>query len=274
MKKLVYALALWTLFVGAARAQEAATLAQRLVQLSGLEVQLRSVPKGFEDQMAGLKGQVPDELIFALTDAGREAYRPDVMAKDIAQTLSQTLKPAEMQKVLAWLEADVGRRVTIAEEKSSSTMDEASLRKFAQETKAKPPGAQRQKLIAELVEVTNAIEFGAHLMEGTALGVAIGMDSTQPAQQRLGAALIRKQIERAMPKDQVKAALRESMPGIYAYTYREVSDADLNSYLTMLRTPEGKQVNDEITKAFTQAMVSASLRMGQLVDQRNPKRGT
>ena len=274
MKKLIHALVLWTLFVGAAHAQEAATLAQRLVRMSGLEVQLRSVPKGFEDQMAGLKGQVPDELIFALTDAGREAYRPDMMAKDIAQTLSQTLKPAEMQKVLAWLETDVGRRVTIAEEKSSATMDEASLRKFAEETKAKPPSAQRQKLIAELVEVTNAIEFGAHLMEGTALGVAIGMDSTQPAQQRLGAAFIRKQIEKAMPKEQVRAVLRESMPGIYAYTYREVSDADLRSYLTMLRTPDGKQVNDEITKAFTQAMVSASLRMGQLVDQRNPKRGT
>ena len=122
--------------------------------------------------------------------------------------------------------------------------------------------------------MTNAVQFSANLMEGTALGVAIGMDSTQPVQQRLGAAFVRKQVEKAMPKEQVKAALREAMPGIYGYTYREVSDADLASYLTLLRSTDGKRVNDEITQAFTQAMVAASLRMGQLVDQRNPRRPT
>jgi len=272
MKKRVYPFVLAILLAGVAHAQDSVKLAQRLVQLSGLEVQLRSVPKGFEEQMAALKGKMPDDLLFALTDAGRQAYSPELMAKEIAGTLAQTLKPAEMQKVLAWLETDVGRRVTIAEEKASSTMDEANLRKYAEQVRAKPPSERRQKLIQDLVEVTNAIEFSANLMEGTALGVAIGMDSTQPAQQRLGAAFIRKQIEKAMPKEQVKATLRESMPGIYGYTYREVSDADLTSYLTMLRTAEGKKVNDEITKAFTQAMVAASLRVGQLVDQRNPKR--
>ena len=272
MKKLVYLFVLWLVIAGAVHAQDSVKLAQRLVQLSGLEIQLRSVPKGFEEQMVALKGKMPDDLLFALTDAGRAAYNPELMAKEIAGTLAQTLKPAEMQKVLAWLETPVGRRVTIAEEKASSTMDEASLKKFAEQVKAKPPSAERQKLVQELVEVTNAVEFGANLMEGTSLGVAIGMDSTQPVEKRVGAAFIRKQIEKMMPKEQVKAALRESMPGIYGYTYREVSDADLRSYLAMLRTPEGKQVNDEITKAFTQAMVAASLRVGQLVDQRNPKR--
>ena len=271
MKKLVYLFVFLLAITGAAQAQDSVKLAQRLVQLSGLEVQLRSVPKGFEDQMAALKGKVPDDLLFGLTDAGRAAYNPELMAKEIAGTLAQTLKPAEMQKVIDWLETPVGRRVTIAEEKASGTMDEANLRKYAEQVQAKPPTERRQKLIQELVEVTNAVEFGANLMEGTSLGVAIGMDSTQPVEKRVGAAFIRKQIEKMMPKEQVKAALRESMPGMYGYTYREVSDADLTSYLTMLRTPDGKRVNDEITKAFTQAMVAASLRVGQLVDQRNPK---
>jgi len=272
MKKLVYPFVLWTLLAGAAQAQEAAKLAQRLVQLSGLEVQLRSVPKGFDDQMTQLRGKVPDDLRIALADAGREAYRPELMAQEIAQTLAQTLKPAEMRKVLAWLETDVGRRVTLAEERASSTMDEASLSRYAGQTKSKPPGARRQKLIQDLVQVTNAIEFAAHLIEGTALGVAIGMDSLQPVQKRVGAAFLRKQIEKAMPKEQLKATMREAMPGLYGYTYREVSDADLAAYLVMLRSADGKRCNDAITEAFTQAMVAASVRVGQLVDQRAPKR--
>jgi hypothetical protein len=257
-----------------AQRQDAAKLAERLVERSGLAVQLKSTPKSFEDQMAQARGQIPDELILALTEAGREAYGPVRMTQDIVKILAETLKPEEMRRALAWLETPVGRRVTIAEERASVTMDEQSLRRYAEQTKGKPPGAQRQKLIQEMLEVTNGLEFGARLLEGMALGVAIGMDSTQPVQKRAGAAFIQKQIEQAMPKEKVKEQLREVMPGMLGYTYREVSDADLTAYLAFLRSADGKRTNDAITEAFTQAMVAASVRLGQLVDQRSTRRPT
>lgn len=153
-------------------------------------------------------------------------------------------------------------------------MNEESLQRYMEEIKAKPPGAQRRKLIEEVLEVTSGLEFGARLLEGMALGVAIGMDSTQPAQKRAGVALLRKQIEQVMPKEQVKAQLRMAMPAILGYTYREVSDADLGAYIAFLRSADGKRANDAITEAFTQAMVAASVRLGQLVDQRSTKQPT
>lgn len=272
MKSIVYPFVLWILLAGTAQAQDAVRIAQRLVERSGVAVQLQSVPQGFTDQIAQIRGKVPDELLSALAEAGREAYRPELMAQEIAQILAQTLKPAEMQGALKWLETDVGRRVTLAEERASATMDEASLTRFAEQTKAKPPSARREKLMQEMLEATNALEFAANLMEGVALGVAIGMDSTQPVQKRAGAAALRKQLEKAMPKEQVKQELRAAMPVIFAYTYREVSDVDLKAYLAFLRSVDGKRCNDAITEAFTQAMVAASLRVGQLVDQRSPKR--
>ena len=274
MKKLAYPFLLWALLAGAAQAQDAAKLAQRLVERSGLAVQLQSLPKNFGEQMAALRGKMPDELLLALTEAGREAYRPQAMAQEIANTLAETLKPEEMQRVLAWLEEGVGRRVTLAEERASGSMTEQSLQRYAEQTQAKPPSAQRQKLIQDIIEVTNGLEFGARLLEGMALGVAIGMDSTQPVQNRAGVAMLRKQLEAAMPKEQVKAQLRAAMPAMMGYTYREVSDADLTAYVVFLRSPDGKRANDAITEAFTQAMVSASVRMGQFVDQRSTKRPT
>lgn len=273
MRKLVHPFVLFLLLAGAARAQDAAQLAQRLVERSGLAVQLQSVPKSFEDQMAAMRGKAPDDLVLALTAAGREAYRPGAMTQEITRNLADTLKPDEMRRMLAWLETGVGRRVTLAEERASS-LNEERLQRYLEETKAKPPGAQRQKLIQEVLEVTSGLEFGARLLEGMALGVAIGMDSTQPAQKRAGVALLRKQIERVMPKEQVKAQLREAMPAILGYTYREVSDADLSGYVAFLRSADGKRANDAITEAFTQAMVAASVRLGQLVDQRSTKQPT
>jgi len=271
MRKLVYPFLLWALLAAAAQAQDAASLAQRLVERSGLAVQLQSTPKYFEEQIAALRGKVPDPFLLALAEAGREAYRPQAMAQDIAKTLAETMQPQEMERVIAWLETGVGRRVTAAEESASGAMNEEALQSYAEQAKAKPPGAQRQKLIQDIIEVTNGLEFGARLLEGMALGVAIGMDSTQPVQNRVGAALLRKRIEAAMPRDQVKAQLRAAMPAMMSYTYREVSDADLTAYVAFLRSADGKRANDAITEAFTGAMVSASLRLGQLVDQRGTK---
>ena len=266
MRKLVYPFLLGLLLAGAAQAQEAARLAQRLVERSGVAVQLQSLPKNFEEQTAALRG-VPSELVLALTEAGREAYRPQRMAQEIADSLAGTLKPEEMERVLAWLEADLGRRVTLAEERAAVSMGEENLARYTEETKARPPGAQRRKLIEDMIGATNSVELGARLIEGMALGVAIGIDSTQPAQNRAGAAVLRKQIEAAMPKEKVKAQLRAAMPVITGYTYREVSDADLAAYVEFLRSADGKRANDGIAEAFAQAMVSASLRLGQLVDQ-------
>ena len=268
MKKLIYSFLFGLLLAGAAHAQEAAKLAQRLVERSGVAVQLQSLPKNFEEHTAALRG-VPSELVLALTEAGREAYRPQRMAQEIADALAATLKPEEMGRVLAWLEADLGRRVTLAEERASVSMGEENLARYAEETKAKPPGAQRQQLIQDMIEATDSLELGARLIEGMALGVAIGIDSTQPAQNRAGAAALRKQIEAAMPKEKVKAQLRAAMPVITGYTYREVSDADLAAYVEFLRSADGKRANDVITEAFAQAMVAASLRLGQLVDQQH-----
>jgi hypothetical protein len=271
MKKIVYPLVLWALVSGAAGAQDAERLAQRLVERSGLAVQLESIPKNFAAQIDMLRGKLPPELLAAIEESAGEAYEPGRMAQEIAQTLAQTLTPDEMQPVLAWLETDVARRVTLAEERAAASMDDATLKRYAEQTKNEQPRAQRQQLIQDLVQATGSLEFGARLMEGIVLGVSIGMDSVQPVQKRAGVAFIRKQIEKAMPKEQLKEDLRVAMPGLFAYTYREVSDADLEAYLVFLRSADGKRCNDAVGEALTHAMVAASVRLGQAVEGRVPK---
>ena len=73
-----------------------------------------------QEQLAGLRGKAPDELLRAMMEATPEAYRPDVMAREIAQSLARSLKPAELQPVIAWLETDLGRRLVDAEKRSSA----------------------------------------------------------------------------------------------------------------------------------------------------------
>ena len=270
MKALVYPAVLLAALAGAepAQAQEdAASAARRLVVRSGLAVQLRSVPRGFEQQITQLRGQIPDAIHASLARAGKEAFRAEGLQAEIERSLPEKLKLAEMQKALAWLETPAGRRVTLAEEASSSTLDDASLKKYAEQSKGKPISARRKQLLQDLVAATGALDSTANLIEATSLGVAIGMDSTQPVQKRAGVAALRAQIQKVMPREELKKTLAASLPGIYAYTYREVSEADLAAYLAFLRGTDGRKYNDAMVEAFSQAVVAASVRMGQLVDQ-------
>ena len=270
MKTLACSLAALAALTAAApmHAQDnAAAVARQLVVRSGLAVQLRSVPKGFEQQMKELKGQLPDSIYASMQRAGREAFNPEALQAEIETSLPARLSVPEMRKALAWLDTEPGRRVTRAEETSSATIDSAALQRYAEQSKGKPPSAQRKKLLQDLIEATASVESAASLIEATSLGVAIGMDSTQPVQKRAGAAKLRAELEKAMPRDQLRKTLGASLPGLFAYTYREVSDKDLASYLAFLRSAGGKKYNDAMLEAYTQAVVAASVRMGQLVDQ-------
>jgi hypothetical protein len=272
-KSVLYSLILCAaLLSGAAFAQaqeDAASAAHRLVVRCGLSVQLRSIPQGFSEQSKQMRGQMPNTLIAALEEAGKEAFRPDLLQDEVERILAGSMKVAAMKQAIAWLETDVGRRVTLAEEVASVTMDEAALKKYA--ATAKAPSARRVKVLQDILGVTNGVETTATVMEAMALGVALGIDSTQPVQKRAGPALLRAQIRKAMPPEKIKEMVRQRMPGVFAYTYRDLSDADLAAYVDFLRGPAGKGYNDAMMEALSQALVAASMRMGQLLEPAGSK---
>jgi hypothetical protein len=179
-----------------------------------------------------------------------------------------------MQKAIAWLETDLGRRITRAEELSSETMDEASMKAFQSRLKEKPLSTQRSTLLDYLIADTNSVETTVNVMEATALGMAIGIDSMQPAQKRAGVAALRAQQQKVMPRDKLKVAMQQVLPVTMAYTYRDLSDWDLAAYVAFLRSADGKRYNDAMFDAFGQALVGASVRMGQLMEQAGSKRST
>jgi hypothetical protein len=255
-----------------AAAQDAAAVAQRLVKSSGLAVQLRAISKSFSEQVNQGRGQLPDAAIAAMAEAGKEAYRADAMQKEIEKALPAKLSVAEMQKAIAWLETPFGKRITRAEEAASETMNDASLKAYQARLQKTPLPSSRAKLIQELTTVTNSVEITVTIMEATALGVALGMDSAQPVQKRLGVAALRARLAQAMPRERLKPAMAQVLAVTHAYTYRDLSDWDLAAYVGFLRGAEGKKYNDAMIEAFSQALVGASMRMGQLMEHAGSKR--
>jgi hypothetical protein len=127
------------------------------------------------------------------------------------------------------------------------------------------------KLITATIECSYGVESAVQIYESTALGVAIGIDSAQPVQKRLGAKRLQARLKESMPTEQVRSAMQHAMPAIYAYTYRNVSDADMAAYTIFLTSPAGQRYHEGVLEAVEGAMARASVRLGQLLEPAGKK---
>src|SRR5918912_1822507 len=220
--------------------------------------------------MDELRSQVDSARVPAFAEAAVEAFRPDVLEADILGDIQQRLTIEDMNAALAFLDTPAGRRVTRAEEQAS-TRTPAELEQFVRELKEKSPRDVRLSLVQELIAASYVEDITVRGMQAIALGVALGMDSTQPRERRIGRANIERQVKKALPEEEIKQDLRLSLPVGYLYTYRNIDDADLRAYLRFLTSASGKRYTEQMTEAFMGALVRASVRLGKLVDQRNLK---
>jgi len=253
-----------------AQSQEALDTAQRLVVRSGLAVQLRGFVGQTKSQLAARRGKTSDELALKLVEAAEEAYRPEALQDEIARDVARRLQVKDMKVALAWLDTDIGRRITLAEEAASSA-DDAAVGKFMQGLKDRKPTGARVSLITAIIEASDAEDLAVRGLQAIALGVALGMDSTLPNERRLGLARIEKRVKAELPKEKLKQELRAAMLSTSLYAYRELPDEDLRPYVAFLRSAAGKRYSDQMTEAFMGAVVRASVRLGQLVDQKTVK---
>lgn len=249
-----------------AQSQEAGAAAQRLMVRSGLSVQLRGFTAQVEREIK--QNNLEDRLTTLLAEAAQEAFRADLLEKDITARLEKRLTVAEMNAAIAWLERDLGQRVTRAEELAATSLDERSLREYVGRLTAKPLSATRRKLISDLVAATDAAKLAFATQEAITLGVAIGMDSLEPPERRVGAAELRARLRQMMPPNKVRAILAEELPILFAYTYRDISNADLASYATFLKSASGKRYQDGMSGAFVEGLARASVLVGELVARR------
>ena len=248
-----------------AQSTQALEAADRLFERSGLAAQLQPLPEQFEQGLAQNHGGIPEEALAALAEAGKESFGAAALRGEIVSALAQTLPVADMKQVLAWLDGRLGRRVTLAEESVAGKLTQENMQAYFESEKEKPVNPERVRLIAELVAAVNAVEIGATLIEAMSLGIAVGVDSTQPAEKRIGVANLRERLRAAMPPDRLRAAMSANIPAMYGFVYREIGDADLAAYVEFNRSALGQRYNRAMTRALTAALARASVRVGEIV---------
>lgn len=251
----LFATFLW-LAVAAAWADETPDM-DRLMTESGLTDAL----KGFQDTLgASLARQDPDNLsprqAETLAEKAGIAFAPGFLAHAVRDDLAARLSPADVKAILAWLDTDLGRKVSRLESR-----DEITARLSAQPD---PPAVskRRARLLDRLLRAGNFADIMVDIQYRLVEAMLRGMAAEDPARAAgVEPMLAELRARRAQELAHIKASLAQD----FRVLYEPLSDDELRRYVRFSESPLGVRYNRAVILAFNNGLVEAAAAFGQLV---------
>jgi hypothetical protein len=202
--------------------QEAAIREQVRASLGSMPAHIRQLFS------ADTAAKLSDEQLNAVTAAAKRGFRIDVFEAPALSALAANLDPPTVKKVDAFLESDLGRRM-VAADTATATLEEAKLDKIMNGEISAPTTPPRDALFDKLERASHSTESTVQIF----LSIGSGRDQASVA------ASARKSGEAS--RVTLEHDMREPLRRYLAYSYRDLSDADLKHLLTFLESPAGKR---------------------------------
>lgn len=276
--RLAFALAwgLAALATTAVQAQIDEAAAEQLMRQSGLWEQLGSTAAGARAGIETaarhrLTALTEDELqrLLKATDA---AFAPDTLRAAVRKALAARVPPAHLSPLQAWLDGELGRRITALEVAAArpDRDSERAIRAGIARLNAAPEG--RRKLIEQLVESTRAAESITNMTINVAVAVQRGMASVKPDGPVAPVATLRESFE--AQRAQMIQAYGGMSQALFAEMYQALPDGELASYLEFLRSAAGRHFLEATMQAMEQALVQAAETLGTRLPGMRPGANT
>jgi hypothetical protein len=187
---------------------------------------------------ADTAAKLSDEQLNAVTAAAKRGFRIDVFEAPALSALAANLDPPTVKKVDTFLESDLGRRM-VAADTATATLEEPKIDKIMNGEISAPSTPQRDALFDKLERASHSTESTVQIFLSMGQAVAIGTAVGSGRDKAAVAQSARKSGESSRPE--LEQSMREPLRRYLAYSYRDMSDADLKHLLVFLESPPGKR---------------------------------
>jgi hypothetical protein len=234
----------------------------QLIERSGLGRQLGEFQAAMHQGIDQVRMQDPSfdaARLKRVRTAIDRVYAPNRLRPRLRQEMQRMLSEADIRAALAWIDSPVGRHFSQLEQRATEPARQQRLMEVLQ--RGTPPALPRARsqLLHELIIATRTDEFGASLVIESAAGTAEGIAGSSSDANRavLG---MRASLETR------RAALVQQMHAqsyaVFAVSYAEASDAELQALLRFARSPEGSRFHLYTSQAFEAAAAQAARELG------------
>ena len=219
--------------------ETAATLYQDAAMREQVRASLPSMPEHIRQMFAGdTAAKLSDQQLKAVTAAAERGFRIDVFEAPALNALAVNLDAATLKKADTFLTSDVGRRM-VAADVATATLDEPTIDKIMKGELTAPSTPQREALFDKLEHASRSTESTVQIFISMGQAVAIGTAVGAGGDTAAVAASARKSGDDS--RVGLEKNMREPLRRYLAYSYRDLSDADLKHLLAFLESPAGKR---------------------------------
>ena len=187
---------------------------------------------------ADTAAKLSEQQLNAVTAAAKRGFRIDVFEVPALSALAANLDAATEKKIEAFLESDLGRRM-VAADVATASLEEAQIDKIMRGELSAPTTAQRDALFDKLEQASRSTESTVRIFLSMGQAVAIGTAVGSGRDTASVAETARKAGEATRPG--LEQDMREPLRRYLAYSYRDMSDADLKHLLAFLESVPGKR---------------------------------
>ena len=231
MKRMAGIVFVWIFFcAGIASAQTHEEMVETYMALSGVDDALMSFPAQLQASMSQriLVSKHPEmdkQVMQIMTDA----YDLEAARDNMRGYLLEYTDMDFLQQLLQWLHTPLSRKIISEEKKSSDPDNQAAMVQYINDLRTFPPSSERIALINEVVKVTEVVELTTNVVIKIMGGMINSLNMVLPQGKQESKEQIDAKIE--MTRAGIKEALRQQMTLTSYYTYRNISDDELMTYI-------------------------------------------
>lgn len=229
---------------------------RKLLDLSGVNQQVAMIPEMIkggarqaqeEAESSGKAAPLSKQDYKELQDIFGEAFQPGTLLQAVAAAVSRNVSEADAKQVLAWLESDVGRKITQAE--VDATNDEAR-GNMMNDAGALMADKERVELARKLDQLQHTTDDAITIEAQMATVMYVSVSKRLRPDQAVDEKAFRKQVMAGIDRANVEQATLTS----FVYTYRNIDIPSLKKYIAFLEQPAARRFNDSLSTGLMEGM--------------------
>jgi hypothetical protein len=237
---------------------ERARLAHEVIDASGAGAKPNKSPEELDEELKekfatqGSASKMSPKLLEAIRVTLVASFRPDRITASTERRLAEGLDATTLHVGLDWERSDVKRHMHRLELEASKPEQRAAISEFGREivSKGGRTNDPRARACAQADTLSNQTETLVPFLEAMTAGVMIGNAQQAPALDMDG---IRRAVVSVRPL--LREVAREGVLAQCLFTYRDLSDAEVEQWLEFLRSDSGGRYARGFNDALRDAML-------------------
>jgi hypothetical protein len=237
-------------------------LVQKYIRISGLEDTINSLP----DMLVALAEQnrltsEHPEIDKMVTESMVKSFDSKKMFAELEQYFLAHTDEYYLVQILSWLETPLARKIVQEEKQSEQPANNAEMLRYLAKLQENPPAQERISLVQDLVATTRTAELAAEITLRITRGLLESVNMMLPADKQVPKEKIEAHLQQMQAM--IQGALRQQMTLTAYYTYRNISNMELQKYIAFYKTKTGQKEIDTTGGALVHVMGNWFTEVGQ-----------